>query len=52
MDFQRRHSVSGAEEGLSKTGSGGRDLAFDADGSDDEKMVIDEDKGNEITAFI
>ena len=52
VDFQRRHSVSGAEEGLSKAGAGGRDLNFDGDGSDDEKMVIDEDKGNEITAFI
>lgn len=45
MDLQRRHSVSGMEEAHSRAATGSKDLVGDGDGSDDEKMVIDEDKG-------
>lgn len=45
MDLQRRHSVSGVEEAHSRTATGSKDLVGEGDGSDDEKMVIDEDKG-------
>lgn len=45
MDLQRRHSVSGVEEAHSRAATGSKDLVGDGDGSDDEKMVIDEDKG-------
>ncbi|XP_056013181.1 protein capicua homolog isoform X5 [Ostrea edulis] len=45
VDIQHRHSVSGPEEGQLSSAVGFRDAAGDRDGSDDEKMVIDEEKG-------
>ncbi|XP_061164260.1 protein capicua homolog isoform X1 [Saccostrea echinata] len=44
VDMQRHHSVSSIEE--SRIAAGSRDMGGDGDGSDDEKMVIDEDKGD------
>jgi hypothetical protein len=38
--------MSGLEEGQLSSAVGARDTAGDRDGSDDEKMVIDEEKGN------
>lgn len=52
MDLQRRHSVSGVEEAHSRAATGSKDLTGDGDGSDDEKMVIDEDKGKKIPPWM
>lgn len=52
MDLQRRHSVSGVEEAHSRAATGSKDLVGDGDGSDDEKMVIDEDKGKKIPPWM
>lgn len=52
MDLQRRHSVSGVEEAHSRAATGSKDLVGDGDGSDDEKMVIDEDKGKKIPPWV
>lgn len=52
MDLQRRHSVSGVEEAHLRAATGSKDLVGDGDGSDDEKMVIDEDKGKKIPPWM